>query len=506
MSQEKENNTTAALDRAFEWRTAFNELKSIQPLIKAIELECSETTMNLETLLAALLSRLSVAKQQRIKDFAYGFGDVQSEGMSRDKFVEIKQEIEFRSKSAQELYTIVSREIHDPLLKFKWMLVSAEKGCAEAQAFVGWCYCEPSYGRSENKMQSLYWYTKAAKQNHVEAQYVLDTFFTEKSFVPKSIEEAEIRFSDALENYTKIQNDAKEKAQLEFTLGNCYYQGYGVPVDIKQAIHFYSLAADKDHCDAQSKLSVLYFRSGNPEHKSLTFKLLRNLAEKGDADSQERLAYLLDQNKESQVEATKWRMLACEQNDHQALYNMACDYKSRGDIKNAYELFLRSAKLGNLSACHSLGRHVIVAQKENVWTNFCSPKEQLEWLTWSAERGYSDSQVNLGIYLEKQNEFSKALDCYVKASNRGNKYGYNCLAIFYDKGVCVKKNPLLAIELFTLAANLGAAVAQFSLGLRYYGVIRYEFILDKEKGLMWIRKASELGNKHAKEWLNDLDK
>lgn len=504
MNQEKEDNTSASLDQAFEWRTTFNELKSIQPLMKAIELECSETAMHLETYLASLMSRLPSAKQQRIKELAYVSAGIQPLNMTQLTFDQTKQELKFRSQSAQDLYNTVSHETHDPLLKFKWLLIAAEKGCAEAQAFVGWCYKKPSCGCLQDWVQSLYWYTKAAKQNNLEAQHMLETFFVIND-VPKTKDEANARFCNTLKNYTK-QDNKEELAQLEFTLGTCYHRGYGVELNLTQAIHFYRLAAYKNHADAQITLAPMYIRKNDdPESIKISLTWLETLAKKGNDKAQYQLARYLFEDGKSRTEGTKWCTLAAKQNNSHAIHFLARIHKENEEYKEAYDLFLKSAQQGLLVSGFVIGRNV-AEKKENIWTDICSAQDQLEWLTWSSERGETDSQVVIGLYMEDQKQFNQALEMYTKAANRGNPHAYNCLAICYVEGMCVKKNMTRAIELFTLGANLGDVSSQHSLGVRYYGENLGDAnisIIDKNQGLIWIRKAANSGYKRSEKWLVD---
>ena len=47
-------------------------------------------------------------------------------------------------------------------------------------------------------------------------------------------------------------------AKAQYSLGNMYYTGYGVPQDVQEAIKWYRLAAEQGHAFAQSSLGNMY--------------------------------------------------------------------------------------------------------------------------------------------------------------------------------------------------------------------------------------------------------
>lgn len=492
------------LEQAFEWRTTFNELKTVKPLIQAIELEHSQMSLELETYLAQKLSTLTNATQQRLKDLTYAHAEICPSYMSRVTYEQLKQEINYRSKTGQELYNIISQDVEqNEAFKFKWMLLAAQKGSVDAQAFLGWCYYEGEYGCAENRVQSFYWYTKAANQKNLEAQYLLDTIFVEQN-VPKTDDEAKNRFKIAMESYInasfKNQDQNEDKSQLEFTIGNCYHRGYGVEVDKKQAIHFYKVAAAGGNTKAQYMLGTTKSGDDDPDIKPLAIKYLRELAEKGDPDAQERLSQaLVDIDIK---ESIKWNLLAAEQDEPYAMYNLARGYENVHEkTKEAFDLFVKSANKGNLSSCYALGRYARLNQK-NIWDPYCSKQEQMNWVTWAANRGHLTSQVILGIYWATQGDLLKSRDWFFKASNRKYKHSWYCIGLYYTAGV--RKDMVKAIQWLTLAATHDVSEAQFQLGKHYYDGfygLDNKFMLDKKQGLEWIRKAAKLDLLLAKQWM-----
>ena len=101
---------------------------------------------------------------------------------------------------------------------------------------------------------------------------------------------------------------------------------------------------------------------------------------------------------------------------------------------------------------------------------FMDIKKAVEWLTKSAEQGYSESQYNLG-------------------------------SIYYlGAGEIVKQNYEIAIKWFTKAAIQNHVQAQYYLGLGYY--TGEHTTLDYKKSFEWLTKSAKGGNVKAKEHLN----
>ncbi|MEO2194025.1 MAG: tetratricopeptide repeat protein, partial [bacterium] len=101
-----------------------------------------------------------------------------------------------------------------------WFRKAAEQGLAEAQSNLGAMYqtcrgvpCGSELGATTNGVEMMSWYRQAAEQGHVIAQY---------------------------------------------NLGNAYAAGRGAPQDYVEAASWYRKAADQGHEDAQAALEGLY--------------------------------------------------------------------------------------------------------------------------------------------------------------------------------------------------------------------------------------------------------
>ncbi|MCA1653171.1 MAG: SPOR domain-containing protein [Sphingomicrobium sp.] len=73
---------------------------------------------------------------------------------------------------------------------------------------------------------------------------------------------------------------ARGDADAMFNLGQAYRLGRGVPIDLGQAVDWYTRAANQGHVDAQTQLGILLFQNGN---QLSAMRWLKSAADKGDA-------------------------------------------------------------------------------------------------------------------------------------------------------------------------------------------------------------------------------
>ena len=114
-------------------------------------------------------------------------------------------------------------------------------GDAEMQFQVASYYDE--HGKQARDGHAVYWYTKAADQGHVGAQYQLVKHLAGHFW---SASEPEITV--AFDLLTKAAEQGHPEAQYE--LGECYNQGYGVESDPSLTIKWWKKAAENGNLNA----------------------------------------------------------------------------------------------------------------------------------------------------------------------------------------------------------------------------------------------------------------
>ena len=135
-------------------------------------------------------------------------------------------------------------------------------------------------------------------------------------------------------------------AQAQFTLGDIYEHGRGVPRSFAEALKWYQASAEQGFAAAQSTLGYLYqYGEGVEKNPQAAFMWNLKAAEQGDAHAQHNLAVMYDEGTdipENKVEAVKWYRKAADQGYDRAQLNLGvCYWKGEGvaqDYVEAYRL------------------------------------------------------------------------------------------------------------------------------------------------------------------------
>jgi len=222
---------------------------------------------------------------------------------------------------------------------------AAEKGDAEAQYNLGFCYYV-GRGVSEDYEKAFYWYTKAAERGHAEAQHCLGLCYAYGEGVPKDM-------AKAAHWYTKAAEQGHAEAQ--FRIGRCYDLGTGIPVDKAKAANWYAKAAEKGHVEAQNKLGNCYYKGeGVPVDKAKAFSWYTKAAEQGDVNAQHNLGLCYDEGDgvpQDKAKATYWyKEAACN------LIRKGDNAYHSKDYEEAVECYNKAAELGNPDAQQRLER------------------------------------------------------------------------------------------------------------------------------------------------------
>lgn len=233
--------------------------------------------------------------------------------------------------------------------------------------------------------------------------------------------------SEVLERLTYIK-EVKTKAKAgdpesQLALGSIYMNGYVLPKDEKEAIRWFTRAAEQGYAEAQHNLGVCYaFGKGVAEDKVESVRWFRKAAEQGIADSQNNLGIALQNGigvKTDRFEAVEWFRRAADQNYPDAQTN--------------------------LGFCYDNG---IGVQKDE--------KQAFKWIVKAAELGHHQAQHNLGVYYESGKFVEKkpatAVKWYLKAAKQGNHLSMHNLAVCYFEGSGVPINDIEAYAYFTCAA------------------------------------------------------
>lgn len=161
----------------------------------------------------------------------------------------------------------------------KWWQKASEQGHLEAQFKLYECYCN-GQGTEKNYKLGQYWCKRAADQGHSLAQGHCYYFGFE---VPQDYKEAVKHFQKAAE---------QGNADAQTFLGKCYYDGQGVTKDYKEAVKLFRKAAERGDEYAQHNLGICYKNGrGVPQDYKEAVKLFRKAADQGHVDARKELGF-----------------------------------------------------------------------------------------------------------------------------------------------------------------------------------------------------------------------
>ena len=258
----------------------------------------------------------------------------------------------FLPKNAEELF----QEGYDALFAADYakaenlLQQSAEKGYADAQAWLGDMYYE-SKGVTQDYFKAANWFLKAAEQGNAHAQFMLGVMYENGEGVEKDDEQAVVWYTRAAEQGT---------IWGQYNLGLMYYNAKGVAKDYAKAAQWFTKAAELYDADAQYMLGYMYrYGEGVPADGSKAIEWLTKAAEQENAEAQYQLGCIYDMGIYGEVEtdfpeAVKWYTKAAEQG-HSEAQNMLGKMYFYGkgvtaDYSTAVKWYRKSAQQGNESA------------------------------------------------------------------------------------------------------------------------------------------------------------
>jgi TPR repeat protein len=199
-----------------------------------------------------------------------------------------------------------------PQDRAKEIMREAESGDAEAQFILGMMY-DHGQGVHQDYKEAVKWYAKAAEQGQIDALFMHDFSLGMKETIRKA---------------------ESGDAEAQFRLGRMFEQGLGrmfdtgrfVRQDYKEAVKWYTKAAEQGDAGAQNNLGQCYRRGqGVPQDYKEALMWLTMAAEQGLAESQNNLGamyYLGEGVPQDYVQAYKWFNLASAQGHEGAKHNL----------------------------------------------------------------------------------------------------------------------------------------------------------------------------------------
>jgi len=131
-----------------------------------------------------------------------------------------------------------------------------QRGSAEDQFRLAFCYSNGTDGLTENKWMAAQLYGKAAGQGHAVAQVNLGVMYDKGEGVEQNLELAVSWYRQAAE---------RGDSRAQFNLGNMIQHGNGVEQNLELAVSWYREAATQGHPGGQNNLGWMYRRGKGVE-------------------------------------------------------------------------------------------------------------------------------------------------------------------------------------------------------------------------------------------------
>ena len=243
-----------------------------------------------------------------------------------------------------------------------------------------------------------------------------------------------------------IKSAKNEDREAQYLLGYCYYSGDSVEQDYKQAIEWFTKAANQNHPDAQYLLGYCFFKGlGVEKNLEQVVEWFTKAAEQGDTSAQNQLGYcyLLGEGVEKNYEhAVKWFTKAAEQNHPDAQYLLGICYSVgcwgvEENLEQAIKWWTKAAEQGDAYAQNSLGdcylngngveKNIVQA---TMWYDKAkkqghdAAKKQLDSFNEIIKRRYelpTERNEVFISYTSKDERYVREMEPFLKSLTRDNK-------------------------------------------------------------------------------------
>jgi len=169
-------------------------------------------------------------------------------------------------------------------------------------------------------------------------------------------------YDEAFKWYCKAAEQGHAGAQ--YSLGNCYYYGQGVPMDFVKAAEWWQKSAEQGNAQAQNTLGMCYLNgNGVTKDDAKSFEWTRKSAEQGDANGQCRLGnhYFKGMGvPKDYAKALEWYRKSVDQGGCVAQYKLGNCYETGEGVPQDYakaaEWYSKAAEQGLASAQKALDK------------------------------------------------------------------------------------------------------------------------------------------------------
>jgi len=260
---------------------------------------------------------------------------------------------------AQTAYDELSRA--QLVREFEQVRAAAKGGDAAAQYALGRHYLTGTAPLAVNPAQALVWLTRAAEQQHADAQFEVGMLYKDgisvprdpgraKQWLAKAAAQGHVKAKVALQDIIRDETGATARAEktfkssetlpvyraamngdvnAQFELGLMYIHGDAVLKDFTRGMEWLRRAAEQDHVGAQLQLADMYLRGVELQQDAAeAFQWYMRAARRGDAQAQYMVGNLYRSGsgvRENFAEARRWYAAAAKQGHAKAQERLASE-------------------------------------------------------------------------------------------------------------------------------------------------------------------------------------
>lgn len=382
---------------------------------------------------------------------------------------------------------------------------AAEQGNIEAQYNIGRLH-ERGLGVEKDDKKAFEYFKQAADQGHKEAKEKVIYSLKNGIGVEKDLAEAE-RYGRA-----RIKQPSRH-------IGALYERGEGVPKDLKKAVHYYEIGAGFGDVESQILLADCYLHGkGLEKDVDKAIEYYTEAANQGSSAA----AYQLGEIYETIDLKTsrEWYLTSAEASNDTGLFlKLAEDFRKDNDWEQALYCYACAKDLDDPEAFFQIGRlyetgvgkekdlaqaifHYEKAAAQDhsrainrlgrICENNNNFEEACEYYKQGAKLGNLTSQFNLGLLYKREFKDLKRAEKYFRmAAGQGDSDSQTNLG-----GLLIEKGEYQeAIKWFKLAADQKDSLALYNLGTLYEDGLGVQ--VDLQKALNYYRRAAELGDEES---------
>ena len=277
------------------------------------------------------------------------------------------------------------------------------------------------------------------------------------------------------------------------------------PQRLAEAVALLQRAATAGNAEAEHNLAIQFaLGRGVPQDERRAFELFGKAAAQGHARAQVNLATFYAQGRgttRDQAQARSWYERAAGSNDPYALFALGHQLEGEpGAQARAVELYRRSADQGHLGAALRLGRMLAAG------TGTASdPAAAAIWLQHAVQNGLPEAGLALGDLIAqralrgegaaRQEAARSAAQWYRIAADAGAAPAQFKLGNLYFAGAGVPRDFAVAQTWYARAAEQGHADSAYTLGVWLSGGVGGT--TDAVAGLRWLAIAEKAGHPDA---------